>query len=113
MNKKLIKQLYDDFSTADSLAEKFLLCCEDDPEQKCDRYEIMCQALEILMQEIGEGDIVTVQGAPNMWARGAFIRKGENGDVVVKVAGVLGGSIEYTGKIVDLVIEGEEGEADV
>jgi hypothetical protein len=45
-----------------------------------------------------------------LWVRGAYIRTESGGKIAVSVPGVPG---HYTGKRVELVIKGEEGEADV
>jgi hypothetical protein len=111
MNKKLIQQLLDDDETRDQIA--LMIDKVGTSADFCGMViqEILRKALDKLNDTLVEGDMVTIEVSDHMWVRGAYIRTRDNGVVDVGVPGISGYS--RSGKRVDLVVKGEEGEADV
>jgi hypothetical protein len=109
MDKKLIQQLLDDDETRVEIA----IAMGDAVDANDNRLlygDLMIHALKELNNTLVEGDMVTIAVSDHMWLRGPYIRTESGGKIAVSVPGVPG---HYTGKRVELVIKGEEGEADV
>jgi hypothetical protein len=111
MNKKLIQQLLDDEETRLEIAIAFGQAVGPAKPKTRSLYgDLMIHALKELNNTLVKGDMVTIAASDHMWVRGAYIRTESGGKIAVSVPGVF---LHYTGKRVELVIKGEEGEADV
>ena len=109
MDKKLIQQLLHDGCTRlaiDEACDRIRIKSPDVPPWG----GVMQAALSELINRPLQGDMITVEVSDHMWVRGAYIRTANGGKIAVSVPGLPG---HYTGKRVDLVVKGEEGEADV
>lgn len=113
MNKKLIQQLLDDDETRLAIASMFGFKMEGDDRHKSswDYDDLMINALNELNDTLAVGEMITIEVSDYMWVRGEYVRTEPNGQVAVHVVGPW--NKFYAGKRVDLVIKGEEGEADV
>jgi hypothetical protein len=105
MDKKLIQQLLDDDETRAALADELLLRLPD--ERNVNYHYHIREALEDLNDTPVKGDMVTIEASDHMWVRGEYIRTQHDAKIAVSVPGLPG---HYTGKRVELVIKGEEGE---
>jgi hypothetical protein len=114
MDKKLIQQLLDDDETRVEIAIAIGLAVDANDEANDDGSlydDLMINALNELNDIPVKGEMITIEVSDHMlWVRGAYIRTESGGKIAVSVPGVPG---HYTGKRVELVIKGEEGEADV
>jgi hypothetical protein len=110
MDKKLIQQLLDDDDTRLEIAIAIGVAVDlNDDGSLYD--DLMINALNELNDIPVKGEMITIEVSDHMlWVRGAYIRTESGGKIAVSVPGVPG---HYTGKRVELVIKGEEGEADV
>jgi hypothetical protein len=110
MDKKLIQQLLDDDETRVEIAIAIGLAVDANEAADSDGSlydDLMINALKELNNTLVEGDMVTIAASDHMWVRGAYIRTESGGKIAVSVPGVF---LHYTGKRVDLVVKGEEGE---
>jgi hypothetical protein len=108
MNKKLIQQLLDDDETRDQIALMIDEVGTSAEFRGIGIQGILRKALNKLNDTPMEGDMVTIEALLPVRVRGAYIRTRDGGVVDVSVAGHVS-----SGKRVDLVVKGEEGEADV
>jgi hypothetical protein len=110
MDKKLIQQLLDDDDTRLEIAIAIGVAVDlNDDGSLYD--DLMINALNELNDIPVKGEMITIEVSDHMlWVRGAYIRTESGGKIAVSVPGVF---LHYTGKRVELVIKGEEGEADV
>jgi hypothetical protein len=107
MDKKLIQQLLDDDDTRLEIAIAIGVAVDlNDDGSLYD--DLMVNALKELNNTLFEGEMVTIEALLPMRVRGAYIRTRDGGVVDVSVAGHVS-----SGKRVDLVVKGEDGEADV
>ncbi|MDG1314108.1 MAG: hypothetical protein P8P29_01115 [Flavobacteriaceae bacterium] len=107
MDKKLIQQLLDDDETRAQISIPFGLAVDADDGRVYDC--LMINVLNKLNATLVEGDMITIKVSEYMWVRGKYVRTIDDGRVEVFPAF----GKPYTGKRVDLVVKGEEGEADV
>ena len=110
MDKKLIQQLLDDDETRDQIALMIDEVGTSAEFRGIVIQEILRKALDKLNDTPVKGDMVTIEVSEHMWVRGEHLGTSPNGRIAVSVPGFPG---HYTGERVDLVIKGEEGEADV
>ena len=112
MNKKLIQELLDDPETRLEIASLFGFKMEGDDchRSSWDYDDLMINALNELNDTLTVGDMITIEVSDHMWVRGGYLRNvtPADGRVVVLVPTDAGRQL-YTGKRVDLVINGGEG----
>jgi len=109
MNKKLIQQLLDDDETMTEIANDFgfALDTADDGYLYDD---LMRASLNKLNDIPVKGDMIAIEVSDHMWVRGNYLHTNPDGKLVVQAGNWCK---KIAGKRVDLVVEGEEGEADV
>ena len=108
MNKNLIQQLLDDDETRVEIAIAIgdAIGADEDGSLYGD---LMIHALNELNDTLVEGEMITIEVSGHMWVRGQYVRTEPDGKVEV----LSSFGVPYTGKRVELVVKGEEGEADV
>ena len=114
MNNKLIQELLDDKETRDALWAALM----EADDTGINIHDLMLAALNKLNDTLVKGDMITIEVSDYMWVRGEYFRTTPSGGVVVELPAnrseIIGAHAKYyQGKRVDLVIKGEEGEADV
>jgi hypothetical protein len=107
MDKKLIQQLLGDDDTRWAIETAIALSMDSDALFYDD---IMLVALNKLNDTLVRGDMVTIEVSDHMWVRGEYVYTRDDGKVAVLTQR---SAKNYAGKRVELVIKGEEGEADV
>jgi len=108
MDKNLIQQLLDDDETRVEIAIAIgdAIGADEDGSLYGD---LMIHALNELNDTLVEGEMITIEVSGHMWVRGQYVRTEPDGKVEV----LSSFGVPYTGKRVELVVKGEEGEADV
>jgi len=113
MNKELIQQLLGDEETRCLIADTFGQLVDDAVDDEFGYDDMMIDALNKLNNILVVGDMITIEVSDHMWVRGKYVRTEPDGRVQVRTSDPRKVLYIYTGKRVDLVVKGEEGEADV
>jgi len=112
MNKKLIKQLLEDDETRARIAVMFGQMADDAAHDELSYDDIMVEAINKLNDILAVGEMITIEISDHIWVRGEYLRTLDDGRLVVDVP-ELPVLRPIHGKRVELVVKGEEGEADV
>ena len=108
MNNKLIQELLDDKETRDALWAALM----EADDTGINIHDLMLAALNKLNDTLAVGEMITIEISDHIWVRGEYLRTLDDGRLVVDVP-ELPVLRPIHGKRVELVVKGEEGEADV